>query len=105
MVLLAAPLAAEAQPAGRIYRIGFLGATSPSGYASQVEAFRKGLRDLGYVEGKNFVIEFRWAEGKYARLPELAVELVRVEPDVLVTHDAAVRGGDGCDAPGLRRRR
>ena len=68
--LLAAPLAAEAQPAGRTYRIGFLGATSPSGYASQVEAFREGLRDLGYVEGKNVVIEFRWAEGKYARLPE-----------------------------------
>jgi putative ABC transport system substrate-binding protein len=89
LVLLAVPLAAESQQAGRIYRIGFLGATSPSGYASQVEAFRKGLRELGYVEGKNFVIEFRWAEGKYARLPELAVELVRLKPDVLVTHAPA----------------
>jgi putative ABC transport system substrate-binding protein len=87
--LVVAPLAAEAQPAGKVYRIGFLGATSPAGYASQVEAFRAGLRDLGYVEGKNVVIEFRWAEGNYARLPELAVELVRLKPDVLVTHAPA----------------
>jgi putative ABC transport system substrate-binding protein len=87
--LLAAPVAADGQQAGRTYRIGFLGATSPSGYASQVEAFREGLRDLRYVEGKNVVIEFRWAEGKYARLPELAVELVRLKPDVLVTHAPA----------------
>jgi putative ABC transport system substrate-binding protein len=83
------PLAAGAQQAGRVYRIGFLGATSPSGYAPQVEAFRGGLRDLGYVEGKNVVIEFRWAEGNYARLPELAAELVLLKPDVLVTHAPA----------------
>jgi putative tryptophan/tyrosine transport system substrate-binding protein len=74
---------------GRVYRIGFLGATSPSGYALQVEAFRAGLRELGYVQGKNIVIEFRWAEGRYARLPELAAELVRLKPDVLVTHAIA----------------
>lgn len=84
--LLAAPLAAEAQQAGKVYRIGFLGSTSASAYASQVEAFRAGLRDLGYVEGKNIVMEFRWAEGNYAQLPELAAELVRLKPDVLVTH-------------------
>ena len=86
---LAAPFVAEAQSTGRIYRIAFLGATSPSGYAPQVAAFREGLRDLGYVEGKNIVIEFRWAEGAYARLPELAAELVRLKPDVLVTHAGA----------------
>ena len=62
---------------------------SASGYAPQVEAFRGGLRDLGYVEGKNLVIEFRWAEGNYARLPDLAAELVRLKPDVLVTHAPA----------------
>ena len=79
------PLAAEAQQAQRIYRIGLLGVASPSGYAPQVEAFRGGLRDLGYVEGKSVVIEFRWAEGNSARLPELAAELVRLKPDVVVT--------------------
>ena len=77
---------AQAQQAAGVYRIGFLGSTSLSGYASQVEAFRRGLRDRGYFEGKNLVIEFRWAEAKYERLPELAAELVRLKPDVLVTH-------------------
>jgi putative tryptophan/tyrosine transport system substrate-binding protein len=86
---VAGPFVAAAQQAGKVYRIGFLGATSASGYASQVEAFREGLRGLGYVEGKNIVIDFRWAEGKYARLPQLAVELVRLKPDVLVTHAPA----------------
>jgi len=87
--LFPAPLTGEAQQAGRVYRIGFLGATSASGYAPQVQAFRRGLRDLGYVEGKNLVIDFRWAEGNYARLPELAAELVLLKPDVLVTHAPA----------------
>ena len=58
------PLAAAAQPARKVYRVAFLGSTSPSGYASQMEAFRRGLRDLGYVEGQNLVIEFRWARGR-----------------------------------------
>ena len=84
--LLAAPLAAEAQPAGKLYRIGFLGSVSAFGYAKQVEALRAGLRDLGYLEGKNIVIEYRWAEGKYDRLADLAAELVRLKVDVLVTH-------------------
>ena len=87
--LLFSPVTTGGQSPSRVYRIGFLGATSPSGYASQVDAFRGGLRDLGYVEGKNVVIEFRWAEGNYARLPDLAVELVRLKPDVLVTHAPA----------------
>lgn len=84
--LLDAPVRASAQPVGKVYRIAFLGSTSPSGYASQLEAFRGGLRDLGYVEGRNLMIEFRWARGKIERLPELAAELVRLKPDVLVTH-------------------
>jgi putative ABC transport system substrate-binding protein len=83
---LAAPVAAEAQQTGKVYRIAFLGSTSPPGYASQMEAFRGGLRELGYVEGQNLVIEFRWAQGKNDRLPALAAELVRLKPDVLVTH-------------------
>jgi putative ABC transport system substrate-binding protein len=83
--LLVVPFAAEAQQAG-VPRIGFLGAASASGYAPQLKAFRQGLRDLGYVEGKNIAIEYRWAEGKYARLPELAAELAHRKVDVLVTH-------------------
>ncbi len=63
-----------------------MGAESASGYTSRVDALRAGLRDLGYVEGKNIVIEFRWADGKNDRLPELAAELVRLKVDVLVTH-------------------
>ena len=85
---LAAPLASFAQQqTTKVFRIGFLGATSASSSASRVEALRAGLRDLGYVEGKNIVIEFRWAEGKYDRLPGLAAELVRLKVDVIVTHN------------------
>ena len=82
---LAAPLAsfAQQQPA-KIARIGFLGPTSASSVASFVEELRAGLRDLGYAEGKNILIEFRWAEGNYARLPGLAAELVRLKVDVIV---------------------
>jgi putative ABC transport system substrate-binding protein len=83
---LAWPLAARAQQAGRVARIGFLGAVSAAGYASRVEAFRSGLRDLGYVEGTNIIIEYRWAEENSQRLPELAAELVRSSVDVIVTH-------------------
>jgi hypothetical protein len=69
--LALAPLAAQAQPqSGKVYRIAFLGSTSPSGYASQMEALRGRLRHRGYVEGQNFVIEFRWARGEYERLPD-----------------------------------
>jgi putative tryptophan/tyrosine transport system substrate-binding protein len=86
LVTLLMPLAAQAPQAAKLYRIAFLGSTSPSSHANQLEAFRGGLRDLGYVEGRNLVIEFRWAHGKYERLPEFAAELVRLKPDVLVTH-------------------
>ena len=79
--LLAAPLAAEAQPAAKIFRIGYL-ATNPTTHFQ--EAFRQGLRDLGYVEGRNLVIEDRDAEGKPERLPALAAELVALKVDVIV---------------------
>jgi putative ABC transport system substrate-binding protein len=81
---LTAPFASFAQQP-KIYRIGILSAENASGYRTRLEAFRAGLRDFGYVEGKNIVIEFRWAEGKYERLPELAAELVSLKPDLLVT--------------------
>jgi putative ABC transport system substrate-binding protein len=86
--LLAAPLAVEAQPAGKVPRIGFLVAASASdsAYARLIEAFRQGLRDLGYVEGRNIVIEYRYAGEKYERLPALAAELVRLKVDVIVSH-------------------
>jgi putative ABC transport system substrate-binding protein len=81
--LLAAPLAAEGQQAGKSARIGYLAmnlASSPH----LVEAFRQGLRDLGYVEGRNVVIESRDAAGKYERLPALAAELVSLKVDLIV---------------------
>jgi putative tryptophan/tyrosine transport system substrate-binding protein len=80
----ASPVAAQ-QP-GKIARIGFLGPNSASSWGSRLEAFRSGLRDHGYEEGKNTVIEFRWAEDNYDRLSELAAELVRLNVDVLVTY-------------------
>ena len=86
--LLGSPLAAGAQSAGRVYRIGFLGGASLSGYAPFVEALRQGLGDLGYVEGKNLAIEYRWAHGQYDRLPMLAANLVRLKVDLIVTHGA-----------------
>jgi putative ABC transport system substrate-binding protein len=78
--------AAEAQPATKVHRVAFLGSTSPAGYATQLAAFRGGLRELGYVEGQNLLIDFRWGHGEYDRLPRLAAELVRLKPEVLVTH-------------------
>jgi putative tryptophan/tyrosine transport system substrate-binding protein len=80
------PVAARSQQAGKVYRIGFLGGADPVGYADQMEALRLGLRDHGYVDGKNTVIEERWAEGKYDRLPALAAELVQLKVDVIITH-------------------
>ncbi len=84
--LLAAPPATQAQQPGKVHRIGYLGVTTASSYARHVEALRLGLRDLGYVEGKNLAIEYRWAEDKYDRLPDLAAELVRMKVDLIVTH-------------------
>ena len=82
--LLAAPLAAEAQQAAKVARIGYL-SNSLAASPHLREAFRQGLRDLGYVEGRNLVIEYRDAEGKVERLPALAAELVALKVDVIVT--------------------
>ena len=82
------PLALPAQPSsGKTYQIGFLGVTSrDANYRRRVDALRTGLRQLGYDESRNVVIHYRWAEGRYDRLPELAGELVKLGVDVLVTH-------------------
>ena len=82
--LLAAPLAAEAQQATKVYRIGRLFPGLPPTPNPSLEAFRQRLRELGYVEGQNFVIEHRYAEGRPERLPDLAAELVRLQVDVIV---------------------
>ncbi|MGE5817025.1 MAG: ABC transporter substrate-binding protein [Deltaproteobacteria bacterium] len=81
---LASVYPAHAQQPKKIPRIGFLSAVSPSTISARVEAFRQGLRELGYVEGKNIFIEWRFAEGKSDRLPSLAAELVRLKVDVIV---------------------
>jgi putative ABC transport system substrate-binding protein len=89
VVAVPVPSAAQ-QPSGKIYRVGFLGSTSASAYEKRVEALRVSLRDLGYIEGKNIVFEYRWADGNLDRLPGLAAELVRLKVDVLVVHSTTV---------------
>jgi ABC-type uncharacterized transport system substrate-binding protein len=85
VMLLAVAVIAAAQQPTKIPRIGFLMSTSPSAGSARIEAFRQGLRELGYVEGKNIVIEWRHAEGKLDRLSELAAELVRLKVEMIVT--------------------
>ncbi|MBI4591675.1 MAG: hypothetical protein HY725_22845 [Candidatus Rokubacteria bacterium] len=91
LCMLAAPLAAEAQQAAKARRIGWLGLTSPGPEIWHiVDGFRQGLRELGYVEGQNVALEYRWAHGKTERLPDLAAELVRLKVDfIMVTSTAA----------------
>ena len=81
---------AEAQQAKKVPRVGYLlSGSAPSPAPARpnptVESFRQGLRELGYVEGKNIIVEYRYAEGKFERLPDLAAELVRLKVDVIVT--------------------
>jgi ABC-type uncharacterized transport system substrate-binding protein len=87
--ILTAPLAVEAQPPTKVHRIGYFsqGSALPE-FAPHVEAFRQGLRELGYVEGKNLVIEYRYAEGSAERLRDLAAELVRLQVEVIVVGGA-----------------
>jgi putative ABC transport system substrate-binding protein len=84
--LLAAPLAAETQQqAGKVYRIGFLGNSTEALEANLVGPFREGLRERGYVEGRDLTIEYRWAEGAYERFPALIAELIALKVDIIVT--------------------
>src|SRR5690242_3723055 len=82
---LAWSLPARAQQPRALYRIGFLGNSSAALEANLIEAFRQGLRDLGYEEGRNITIEYRWAEGKYEQFPALIAELVALNLDVMVS--------------------
>jgi ABC-type uncharacterized transport system substrate-binding protein len=85
LIVLAAAFTADAQQPKKVPRIGFLATVSPSTISDRVDAFRQGLRELGYVEGKNIMIEWRYAEGKADRLPGLAAELVRLTVDLIVS--------------------
>ena len=91
LTLLAGTLTAEAQSDGKVYRIGFLW-DNPAVFPESIEAFRQGLRELGYVEGRNLTIEYRWAEGKPERMRELAEELVRLDVDVIVAPSSIYTG-------------
>jgi putative ABC transport system substrate-binding protein len=82
IALSAAPLAAEAQPAGKVYRIGYVRADTPP--PVDTEAFRQGLREHGYVDGANVVIEYRWADGNEEKLRSLVADLLRLKVDVIV---------------------
>jgi putative ABC transport system substrate-binding protein len=86
---LLAPLA-RAQTPVKVRRVGWLTAGSPKSHARLLESFRDGMRERGWVEGKNMTLELRWAEGKLERLPALAAELVRLKPEVIVTAANAV---------------
>jgi ABC-type uncharacterized transport system substrate-binding protein len=85
LTFLWAPLLAEARPAGGSVTIGYLGNSSPALEPDLVDAFREGLRQLGYVEGQNLIIKYVWAEGQHERYADLARELVQLQPDIIFT--------------------
>src|SRR4030095_16028557 len=80
----AGPLIAEAQQSVKVYRIGYLSAPTRASGEQGLQAFLRALRELGWIEGQNLIIEYRWAEGKIERLPDLAAELVRRKVDLIV---------------------
>src|SRR2546422_6097079 len=84
-LLFAFSFPVEGQQMKKVPRIGYLSSASPSAVSFRTEPFRRGLQELGYVEGKNIIVEYRYAEGKTDRLPALAAELVRLKVDVIVT--------------------
>jgi putative ABC transport system substrate-binding protein len=100
LCFLAMPFIADAQQGQRVYRVGVLETISPALNAANFDAFRQGLRALGYVEGQNLVIEYRSADGDASRFPALATELVRLQVDVLVTRGtpAALAAKDAAGA-------
>ncbi len=85
LILFAAPLAARAEQESKVYRLGILEAIPAAQNAANLDALRKGLRDLGYVEGRNLFIEYRSADGRAERFPDLAAELVRLKVDLIMT--------------------
>jgi putative ABC transport system substrate-binding protein len=87
--VIAWPLAARSQRRGRVWRIGLLSEASREGASPNHDAFLQGMRKLGYAEGRDFIMEARFAGGRYERFPELAAEFVRLKVDVLVTGTTA----------------
>jgi putative tryptophan/tyrosine transport system substrate-binding protein len=87
--LLVAPLTAKTQQAGKVYRVGYLSAPTRASVEQALQAFLRALRDLGWVVGQNFIIEYRWADGKIERLPDLAAELVQLKVDLIVAPAAS----------------
>src|SRR5262245_3025869 len=85
LLWVTATFTAEAQQDVRLRRVGLLVVGVAEAYQDYVDALRDGLRDLGYAEGKNLVIEYRWAEGRYVQLPQLAGQLLQFKPEVIVT--------------------
>jgi ABC-type uncharacterized transport system substrate-binding protein len=83
------PMAARAQQPTKVHRIGFLGANTPSVQSQWTAAFVQRLRELGWIEGRNVAIEYRWAEARFERSPEIIAEFVRLKVDVIVTHGTA----------------
>ena len=88
IILFGAPPGLRAQQPGKTWRIGFLGTASASGYVREIDVIREELRKLGYTEGKNIVIEYRWAESDPVRLKEMAAELVALKVDAIITHSS-----------------
>ena len=98
-MLFALCLSAEAQQPTKVPRIGYLSSFDPATESAGSEAIRLALRELGYIEGQNIAIEYRYAEGKLDRFPELAAELVRLKVDIIVVSggDRTGPGGQECD--------
>jgi len=92
LAIVTAPSVADTQPSPKIPRIGYLGPASPTEGAFLLQSFRQGLRELGYVEGQNIFIDYRWAEGRPDRMPALAAELVQLRVDVIFTYSNATVG-------------
>jgi putative ABC transport system substrate-binding protein len=88
-MLAALPLVADAQPAGNVPRVAYLNASSAASATWAVKAFQLGLRELGYIEGQNILVEYRWADGQFERLPALAAELTRSNVDVIVAQNTS----------------
>ena len=99
VVLLAVGVIAEAQQPKKVPRIGYLSAVDPASESTRAEGFRLALRELGYIEGQNIAIEYRYSEGKQDRPPELAADLVRLKVDIIVVsgRDPSDPVGQECD--------